>query len=185
MATTFSIHYDNRGRLGQAVNFNPDNDRTGLWLEGSDTAGGESGGIFTNGNVTCIWSPGDNDLLRVLDEDGFPTGTPVFRIANDGRIFHRNALIHADYVFDPGYALESIQEHADFMRRERHLRAVPKAGSPTEGGEDVVEYGSLFRGLLEELEKAHLYIAQLNGQIEEQQASLAALSAKVEALSAS
>ena len=83
----------------KAVSFNPDNDRNGLWIEGSDNPGGESGGLFMNGNVMCIWSPGDNDLLRILDEDGFPTGTPVFRIANNGQIFHRNSSIHADYIF--------------------------------------------------------------------------------------
>ena len=84
MAQQFSISFDNRGKMGQAVDFNPDNDNNGLWIEGSDFPGGESGGIFMNGNVICLWSPGDNDLLRVLDEDSFPTGTPVFRIANDG-----------------------------------------------------------------------------------------------------
>jgi hypothetical protein len=181
MATTFSINYDNRGRLGQAVNFNPDNNRNGLWIEGSDSPGGESGGIFTNGNVTCIWSPGDNDLLRVLDEDSFPNGTPVFRIAGNGQIFHRNALIHADHVFEPDYPLESIEEHTQFMTREKHLKAIPKA-STDESGQNVVEYGSLMRGLLEELEKAHLYIAKISEVVKQQRQALSTLSARVEGL---
>jgi len=54
MATTFSINYDNRGRLQQAANYNPDQDRPGLWIEGSDSPGGESGGIFMNGNTMSI-----------------------------------------------------------------------------------------------------------------------------------
>jgi hypothetical protein len=57
MAQSFSITYDNRGKMGQAVDFNPDNDRNGLWIEGSDFPAGESGGIFMNGNVICLWSP--------------------------------------------------------------------------------------------------------------------------------
>jgi hypothetical protein len=80
MATSFSINYDNRGRLGQAAELNPDNDQNGLWIEGSEFPGGESGGIFMNGNVMCLWSPGDNDQLRILNEDAMPTGTPVFTI---------------------------------------------------------------------------------------------------------
>jgi hypothetical protein len=182
MATTFSINYDNRGRLQQAASFNPDNDRPGLWIEGSDSAGGESGGIFMNGNVICLWSPGDNDLLRVLDEDSFPTGTPVFRIANNGQIFHRGVSIHADYVFAAGYELESIEEHTAFMMKEKHLGALPK-GQKDENGKDVVEYGSLMRGLLEELEKAHLYIARISEVMKEQGKALSIISARVEALS--
>jgi hypothetical protein len=183
MPTSFSFNFDNRGRLGQAVNFNPDNDRNGLWIEGSDFPGGESGGLFMNGNVMCIWSPGDNDLLRILDEDSFPTGTPVFRIANNGQIFHRGTSIHADYVFEPEYVLESIEEHAETMLSQRHLTAVPKA-KQDETGDEVVEYGSLFRGLIEELEKAHIYIAKLNDVVTKQERALAELSAQVEALPA-
>jgi len=182
MATSFSINYDNRGRLGQAVDFNPDNDQNGLWIEGSDFPGGESSGIFMNGNVMCLWSPGDNDLLRILDEDSMPTGTPVFTIQNDGRILHRGAEIHADYVFEPGYQLESIDEHTAFMMKQKHLSAVPQAQKDEGTGQEIVEYGSLMRGLLEELEKAHLYIARVSEVVKEQQRALLELSTRVEAL---
>lgn len=185
MATTFSITYDNRGKLGSAPQFNPDSDRNGLWIEGSDSPGGESGGIFMNGNVTCIWSPGDNDLLRILDEDSFPTGgAPVFTIQNGGRILHRGTQIHADYVFESDYELESIEEHAAFMMKEKHLSAVPKAERDAHGN-DIVEYGSLMRGLLEELEKAHLYIAKISDVVKEQREALSQLSRQVESLATS
>jgi hypothetical protein len=36
-----------------------------------------------NGNTMCLWSPGDNDILRVYDEDTFSSG-PKFVITNDG-----------------------------------------------------------------------------------------------------
>ncbi|MGE5765408.1 MAG: hypothetical protein ACM3ZF_16530 [Mycobacterium leprae] len=134
-----------------------------------------------NGNVTCIWSPGDNDLLRILDEDSFPTGTPAFTITNDGRILQRGVQIHADYVFEPDYDLESIDEHAAFMAQQRHLSAVPRP-QKDENGQDVVEYGSLIRGLLEELEKAHVYIARISDVVKEQRRAISALSTRVEAL---
>ena len=181
MAPTFSIHYDNRGRIGQAVDFNPDNDNTGLWVEGSDASGIESAGIFLNGNTMVVWSPGDNDLLKVFDEDSLPSGAPVLRIAGDGAIIHRTTTIHADHVFDPEFPLESIEDHATAMVSERHLAAVAPHGTD-EQGNMVVNYASLMRGLLEELEKAHLYIARLNETMKGQQAALSTLRARVEAI---
>jgi len=81
---TFSFFYGNRGRLGQAVNFNPDNDNNGLFIEGSHD--GESAGIFLNGNTMVLWSPGDNALVRIFDEDSLPNGAPVFVIDGGGSV---------------------------------------------------------------------------------------------------
>lgn len=78
-----SLHYGNRGRLGQTTAFNPDNNKNGLWLEAS-TDGSESGGIFCNGNTIILWSPGDNDTLRVYDEDNF--SSPKFVINSIGNV---------------------------------------------------------------------------------------------------
>ena len=120
--------------------------------------------------------------MRILDEDAMPTGIPVFTIQNDGRILHRGAEIHADYVFEPGYQLESIDEHTAFMMKEKHLSAVPQAQKDEGTGQEIVEYRSLMRGLLEELEKAHLYIARVSEVVKEQQRALLELSTRVEAL---
>jgi hypothetical protein len=183
MAPTFSIHYDNRGRLGETVDFNPDNDNNGLWVEGSDAAGGESAGIFMNGNTLVVWSPGDNDLVKVFDEDGLATGAPVLRIDGGGAIIHRTTQIHADHVFEPEFPLESIEQHASAMMSEQHLAAVPPAETDSEGNM-VVNYAALLRGLLEELEKAHIYIARINDVVKTQQGLLSTLTARVEAVPA-
>jgi len=90
--------------------------------------------------------------------------------------------LHPDYVFEPGYDLESIEEHTEHMLREKHLKAVPRA-TPGEGGTEVLALGALQLGMLEELEKAHLYIAELHERLEAQREELAALKSKVEALS--
>lgn len=73
-------------------------------------------------------------------------------------------MLHADYVFEPGYKLDSIEDHATYMWQEKHLKAVPKA-KRDEQGKDMVEIGAQNRGVLEELEKAHVYIQQLNERI--------------------
>ena len=105
------------------------------------------------------------------------TGTAEFSLSRHAC----GVQIHADYVFAPDYALESIEEHAAFMKTEQHLRGVPK-GQKDEKGNDIVEYGSLMRGLLEELEKAHLYIAGINNVVKEQAQVISTLSAQVQAL---
>jgi len=72
--------------------------------------------------------------------------------------------LHADYVFESVYELETIDEHSTFMWSEKHLKAIPKARLDNNGME-VVEVGSHRKGIVEELEKAHIYIEQLHKQI--------------------
>ena len=107
----------------------------------------------------------------------FPRGT----LDVNGPIYQRGAQLHADYVFEPDYPLETIEEHAAYMKKEKHLKAVPKA-TMDENGEEFVEYGARLRGMLEELEKAHLYIDQLNETIKQQNATMSRLSNAVKRL---
>ena len=80
--------------------------------------------------------------------------------------------ITPDYVFEPDYALESIEEHADLMFKFKHLPALAGAAVNERNGVDVVKHQF---GVLEELEKAHIYIAQLNETLEELRAEVAEL----------
>ncbi len=77
----------------------------------------------------------------------------------------------ADYVFSPDYKLESIEEHAEFMWKKRHLPAVPRSEKSQNGG-NMIEIGGQINGVLEELEKAHIYIEQLNERIKALEAKL-------------
>jgi hypothetical protein len=65
--------------------------------------------------------------------------------------------------------------------KEKHLSAIP-APQRDERGQDIVDYGSLMRGLVEELEKAHLYIARMSDVVKEQREALTILSARVDGL---
>ncbi len=62
----------------------------------------------------------------------------------------------ADYVLESDYDLESVREHADFMWKNKHLKAIPKQKTD-ENGIEIIEVESHRRGMLEELEKAHIY----------------------------
>jgi len=136
---------------------------------------------------------GDFDLFQSNAKDGDPVtaGTIRFYIKNDGNvgigttspagkldvngsIFQRGIQLFADYVFEPSYTLESIEDHAAFMWNNRHLPAVG-AKKVDEHGQEIVEIGARMRGLLEELEKAHIYISTLNDKIGERDIQLTKL----------
>lgn len=73
--------------------------------------------------------------------------------------------ITPDYVFDDGFDLPSIREHAQFMWKNRHLPKLAPA-QVNENGEGVIDVGSRSQGVLEELEYAHIYIEQIHTSVE-------------------
>jgi hypothetical protein len=87
------------------------------------------------------------------------------------------AVHSADYVFEPGYELESIEEHADYMWQNRHLPAVGP-GTYDKEGRAGLKLGSQTSGMLEELEKAHIYIQQLSEELGKRGSELETLKAQ-------
>lgn len=82
-----------------------------------------------------------------------------------------------DRVFDADYPLPTITQQAQMMFSDRHL---PNVGPTDEEGPFNVT--QKVAGMLNELEKAHIYIAQLNDRLSEQDREMAALRAKVDSL---
>jgi hypothetical protein len=90
----------------------------------------------------------------------------------NGSISVRGTVVHPDYVFEPTYRLLSMEEQAAYMRDRRHLPAVG-AGTYDAEGRSILDIGVKTLGILEELEKAHLYIDQLNRRIQALESRLA------------
>jgi trimeric autotransporter adhesin len=112
---------------------------------------------------------------------GIRTTTPAGTLDVNGPIYQRGALLHADYVFEPSYKLESIEQHSKLMWQGKHLPSL----SPRkldESGQEIIEIGSHQRGIVEELEKAHVYIEQLNKENTELKAKMELLAARLESL---
>ncbi len=104
----------------------------------------------------------------ILDLDCWGDCTLAMRTDGDveinGNLYLDGSQVTPDYVFEDDYKLESIEEHSKFMWQEKHLPAVPAAKTDENGG-NVWEVGAQSMGVLEELEKAHIYIENLNNKI--------------------
>jgi hypothetical protein len=108
----------------------------------------------------------------VITQPTSPTND--FLIASNGNVTIRGTLttagscsIGCDRVFSPDYDLESIEEHAASMWASSYLPAV--GPTPEDGPFNLTEKTG---GMLNELEKAHIYIEQLNGTIRTLEARL-------------
>ena len=90
----------------------------------------------------------------------------------NGKLLIKGQELIPDYVFEKDYTLKSIDEQAQFMFENKHLPSVPKAGENYTGSIDIAHYQM---GMLEELEKAHIYISQLNETVKQLKQELAEL----------
>ena len=97
---------------------------------------------------------------------GIGTQDPQGKLDVRGTIVNSTTQHHADYVFEPDYELESIEDHAAYMWENKHLKAVG-AGKYSEDGMAVFNLTDRSQAVLEELEKAHIYIERLNTQVNE------------------
>lgn len=68
----------------------------------------------------------------------------------------------ADYVFEDDYKLESIEEHGKFMFKNKHLPALESIKTFLKSDASMRR-----EQIVEELEKAHIYIYQLSKEIKE------------------
>ena len=106
------VHHGTTGIGGQASTWQPNGTYNGVWLENRY---GEGGGFYADGDVACIWSPGDPDILRVYDEDvlGATPGAPGFVISGGGSTGFEVGINTASptaplHVYDPSPGDSSV-----------------------------------------------------------------------------
>lgn len=131
---------------------------------------------FEGGGAPLQIFPGDISVIpstMVLRNGraGVGTQNPEAKLHVIGQIKQNSKVIHPDFVFEPDYQLESISDHAAYMWSNRHLPAIG-AGQYDDNGDAVIEFGARSQGMLEELEKAHIYIEQLDLRLNELQARM-------------
>jgi hypothetical protein len=149
------------------VGFNMENRATSdIWRFAAQTTGfrislgGSGGPEFEVGNDgTLLVGPGATTNL-ILDASGNLDITGTLTTAG-------SCSFGCDAVFKPGYDLPTIEEHARLMWRNAYLPAV---GSTIEGQPFNLSHKT--GGILNELEKAHIYIEQLNNRLVEKENQL-------------
>jgi hypothetical protein len=129
-----------------------------------------------HGDVLQFWTSDANEVVTIKQNGNVGIGTisPQGTLDVNGTIYQRGGLLHADYVFESGYELESIEQHSKLMWQDKHLPGIPER-KLNENGQEIVEVGAHQRGIVEELEKAHIYIEHLlnqNKALEERVAAL-------------
>ena len=83
------IHNGATGQCGQAAGWDAGPYGDGTWLEACNS---EGGGIYFDGDVAAVWSPGDasrtvggrsvTSVFEIYDEDSLPSTTPLFAFGN-------------------------------------------------------------------------------------------------------
>ncbi len=150
---------------------------------GSDFAGFRF--TTTGGSIDFNKAAGNTFRLNVVDGDTWELQlAPNGNLTIAGSIFTAGSCSSGcDRVFAPGYDLPTIEEHAAAMWSQGHL---PVVGVTEEGA--PINLTDKTERMLNELEKAHIYIDQLNDDlkrkdtlIEDLEARLVRLEALVEA----
>jgi len=88
--------------------------------------------------------------------------------------------VGCDAVFAPTYRIESIEDHATRMWEDSHLPAVGPAGP-----NKPMNLSGKVGGLINELEKAHIYIERLHDRLKAKEAETADLRSEVAELQGS
>lgn len=126
--------------------------------------------VWNYENSTIKFATNNSEAMRIMADGrvGIGTSSPHASSTLDvnGAIYQRGGVLHADYVFNDEYDMLSIAEHESCMWSFSRLPAMP-ISEQDEDGQDIVELGERYRAVVEELELAHVYIAQLDQRIRE------------------
>jgi hypothetical protein len=128
-----------------------------------ENTGGNPSLLMENGNNGNIWemTAGANYIVRIDGGADLMTLSTAGNLTIAGQITTTGSCsIGCDRVFDPAYDLPTIREHAEAMMANKYLPAV----GPTVEGQPM-NLSRTLEGVLNELEKAHIYITQLEERL--------------------
>ena len=140
--------------------------------------------IMNNLATNDVWEMGAGNAF-FIDHD--TSGTRVFRVTDSGDVIIPGDITTGgstcgggcDAVFDEGHDLPSIVDHAEQMWSLGYL---PNVGPTVEN--EPINLSRKVGGMLNELETAHIYIAELNDRLAESDARYDALLERLEAIEA-
>jgi hypothetical protein len=156
----------------------PGADVVGFQMGNGAVACGAGGASACSWNNTVLVS-GNYAISDAGDGAEF-TLTPAGNLTLAGTLTITGGCTGCDAVFTDDFELESIEEHAASMWQKGYLPAVGK----TDEGKVSIDVFQKTTGILQELEKAHIYIDQLNQDLKARDARLAELNERLARLEA-
>lgn len=107
----------------------------------------------------------------VMDSNGnigIGTANPLgWRLAVNGNIRAKEVKVEtswADFVFEKGYALPSLEEVEAHIKEKGHLKDIPSAAEVSENG---IQLGAMNSKLLQKIEELTLYMIDLNKDLQD------------------
>lgn len=144
-----------------------------------ENLGGDFAGFrftTTGGSIDFNKAGGNSFRLNVVDGDSWE-----FELNADGDLTVTGSIFTAgscsagcDRVFSTDYALPSIEEHSEAMWRDSYL---PTVGPTIEG--QPINLSDKTERMLNELEKAHIFIDQLNTKLKQKDSHINDLEARL------
>jgi len=146
----------------------------------------KTGSRLNNANIFSVNTYG-NSMLMIKGNGNVGIGTTnpgTNKLAVEGTIAGRRvkvtqATTWPDYVFEPDYALPSLQSIEAFIQENKHLPEVPSAKQITTDGQDL---GDMNTVLLKKVEELTLYLISMQKEIAEVKASNATLVSELKAI---
>ncbi|KAB5483627.1 hypothetical protein [Flagellimonas hadalis] len=113
-----------------------------------------------------IWEFGKTDSY-LLSSLGIGTTDPgTYKLAVKGKIRAEEIKVEtgwADYVFEEGYSLPTLEEVEKHIKEKGHLINIPSAKEVAENG---IELGKMNKLLLEKIEELTLYVIELEHRVQ-------------------
>jgi len=121
-------------------------------------------------SIAGVWNESSGNLFYNDGNIGIGTDNPgTWKLAVNGNIRAKGVKVEtgwADYVFEQGYNLPSLEEVRRHIEAKGHLINIPSA---TEVAANGIELGEMNKLLLEKIEELTLYILKQDQQLKTQQ----------------
>jgi len=101
-----------------------------------------------------------------IGTNSFVDGTETFRLSVEGKIRAHAVKVYtdwADFVFEPNYELQTLEEVERYINKNGHLKNIPSAEEVEVNG---IELGEMNKLLLQKIEELTLYVIELKKEVE-------------------
>jgi hypothetical protein len=139
--------------------------------------------VEDNGSNRISLYMGKPDSRVCIGTTSSTDGTDVYSLSVNGNVRADRVKVYttwADYVFEKGYKLPTLEEVEKHIKDKGHLQDIPSAAEVESKGIDL---GNMNRLLLQKIEELTLYMIEQNKVTAQQTKQIEELKAKVQTLS--